>query len=442
MTVRPIHYLGSKLRMLQAIKDSLDMVDTANGTVCDLFCGSGTVSEYLLNYRDVISVDIQNYSKVLCTANMTSCKYKDAPSVIKEIQDTDIFGIFSPLIQYERDCLKSEDIAPLYEIIENGSLYIYQHGETPNLSAGLEEAIHGTFSLLQKAGKENSVDTMITRYFGGIYFSYEQAVQMDAIEKYVFLHDGIVRDKLLAALLSTASEIVNTVGKQFAQPLKVRNSQGKLKKSLRTKILKDRSLNVWEYYAKWLNYYFSICPPKHSYEAVCMDYADALDFLRGRQIAAIYADPPYTRYHYSRYYHVLETMCLHDNPDVSTTFPNGKGGISRAVYRKDRHQSPFCIKSKAEGAFRTLFAKASRLDVPLVLSYSPYDSSKSAVTPRLQTIEQLIDLAKEYYDHISIASPGHFVHSKLNSTENNFDDASHEAERLIICRKDGIDDSH
>lgn len=206
--------------------------------------------------------------------------------------------------------------------------------------------------------------------------------------------------------------------------------------------VKPNEGKVWTSSAKWLNYYFSICPPKHSYEAVCMDYADALDFLRGRQIAAIYADPPYTRYHYSRYYHVLETMCLHDNPDVSTTFPNGKGGISRAVYRKDRHQSPFCIKSKAEGAFRTLFAKASRLDVPLVLSYSPYDSSKSAVTPRLQTIEQLIDLAKEYYDHISIASPGHFVHSKLNSTENNFDDASHEAERLIICRKDGIDDSH
>lgn len=163
-----------------------------------------------------------------------------------------------------------------------------------------------------------------------------------------------------------------------------------------------------------------------------MDYAEALKMLKGSNVKVIYADPPYTRYHYSRYYHVLETICLRDNPTVSSTFPNGAGGISRAIYRSERHQSPFCIKSQAESAFELLFQGAKELDVPLVLSYSPFDSSK-AVTPRLRTMNQLIDMAHRYYDNVEVLSPGTFTHSKLNSTDNNFE-SNNEAEKLIICR--------
>ena len=146
----------------------------------------------------------------------------------------------------------------------------------------------------------------------------------------------------------------------------------------------------------------------------------------------VYADPPYTRYHYSRYYHVLETICLRDNPNVTTTFPNGTGGISRAIYREGRHQSPFCIKSQAERAFDNMFGKVKELGVPLVLSYSPFNPSQ-AVTPRLQTVEQLIKKAQVYFSDVSTISPGEFTHSKLNCTDKNFK-ANHEAEILILCR--------
>ena len=52
------------------------------------------------------------------------------------------------------------------------------------------------------------------------------------------------KDICLAALLSSVSDIVNTVGKQFAQPLKMRDSQGNLKAGLIKKIQKDRSVDV------------------------------------------------------------------------------------------------------------------------------------------------------------------------------------------------------
>ena len=61
-----VHYLGSKLRLADLIAELLD--DLAAGPVCDLFAGSGTVSLALSRNRDVLAADIQEYSRVICTA--------------------------------------------------------------------------------------------------------------------------------------------------------------------------------------------------------------------------------------------------------------------------------------------------------------------------------------------------------------------------------------
>lgn len=439
-TIRSIHYLGSKLRMLEAIKKSIDKVSIGNGAVCDLFSGSGTVSKFLLQYRNVISVDIQKYSQIICEASMSFLAHPpDVNDILQDIKNhatTKVLeDIFGELIEYEKCCItaaESGDLAPLYEIIEHGSLYILEKGQAGKLTTKLKACMELCLSKIQKSVLLDSTDTMICRYYGGLYFSYKQSVILDCIAHWVFEQTGSVHIKALAALLSTASDIVNTVGKQFAQPLKVRNSKGELKVSLLNKITADRSEDVYTIFAKWLGYYFSAGDNTHEYFTICDDYANALDKLKECNVSVVYADPPYTRYHYSRYYHVLETICLRDNPEVSTTFPNGKGGISRAIYRSKRHQSPFCIKSQAEGAFDVLFQKVKALDVPLVLSYSPFDISK-AVTPRLQTIDQLVEKANQYFSVVDIVSPGEFTHSKLNSTDKNFE-ANHEAELLIVCR--------
>src|SRR3974390_731278 len=65
---RPIHYLGSKLRIVHLVQEVLDEIDPLRGPVCDLFAGSGTVARGLSRSRKVISVDIQEYSRVLCSA--------------------------------------------------------------------------------------------------------------------------------------------------------------------------------------------------------------------------------------------------------------------------------------------------------------------------------------------------------------------------------------
>ena len=270
---------------------------------------------------------------------------------------------------------------------------------------------------------------MVLDYFGGLYFSYAQAVDLDVALCFAFSLDGLARDKALAAVISAASELVDTVGKQFAQPLRVYDKNGKPKKNLASKIIGDRTKAFADFFLPWYEYYLHAGGTFEN-KFIRADYRDALKQLRDQSIRAIYADPPYTRYHYSRYYHVLETMCLHDSPEVSTTFQNGAGGLSRAVYRADRHQSPFCINSKSHDAFIELFKLTSVIS-PLILSYSPYETTEKA-TPRLQTIDELIEMAGCYYKSVHIVVPGEFTHSKLNRSDLNFG-ANHHAELLLVC---------
>lgn len=442
MNVKTVHYLGSKTRILSPIKGYIDELTNGNGKVCDLFCGSGVVSEYLLQQYDVLAADIQNYSKVYCEARLMGLpKDYDYKEVIARIKESEArrtnLIIYKPILDYEKECrdfLLQGDLEPTYEIIEKGSLYAYlnnlTYSETP-LSFSLEKV----FSKVKKAVKMDiqSLDSIITRYYGGLYFSFEQAVDIDAIASYAFTQNENIKNVMLAALMGATTDVVNTVGKQFAQPLKVRNKDGSLKKNLAKKILSDRELSVFEQFEKWMQYYVELPKKMHNFEVICDDYMEVLKKLQPGDVKVIYADPPYTRYHYSRYYHILETICLHDNPEISTTFPNGKGGLSRAVYRNDRHQSPFCIKSKAPKAFDYLFMYASKAQASVVLSYSPFDAN-SGTTPRLLSIEEITSIAQKYYKNVSVVSPGQFMHSRFNRQDNNYE-INYEAERLVICRR-------
>ncbi|MCH5314565.1 MAG: DNA adenine methylase [Eubacterium sp.] len=441
--IKSTHYLGSKLRMLQAIKEAIDKADITDGVMCDLFSGSGVVSEYMLQYRDVISVDIQNYSQVYSLARLSGFDSKyDIDDIVNQIKisscrkyNTEIFNV---LTAYESSCIshaKEGKVDQLYEIIEKGSLYAYLNDmqySDGDLSQSLEAVFSNIKQRLSVDGKTDSLDTIVTRYYGGLYFSFSQALDIDAIASYAYSQEKVLKNKILAALLGATTDVVNTVGKQFAQPLKVRKKDGTLKLSLLRKIISDREMDVFNQFAKWLSYYLAIPKPSHQFDVICNDYAEVLRSLTGKNISVIYADPPYTRYHYSRYYHILETICLHDNPTISTTFPNGKGGISRAIYRDDRHQSPFCIKSKAAKAFEQLFLLSKEAGAALVLSYSPYDNTSGA-TPRMMSIDDLACMAKRYYDDVSVVSPGQFMHSRFNSSDNNYE-INYEAERLLICK--------
>ncbi|TQK53289.1 D12 class N6 adenine-specific DNA methyltransferase [Brevibacillus sp. AG162] len=433
---RPIHYLGSKLRILETISDIIDDIDPTFGRVYDIFSGSGTVSYYLGKRRPVTSVDIQEYSRVLTNAVLQPFCEKELieiKSKLSYFKVTTLQECIEPLVKYEEwalDKANKNEVYEICELVEYGALLPFLNKERENVSDDLKAVIQKTVDNLNEMGLMDSVDSITTRYFGGTYFSFQQASELDNLLNMASTFEGRLKDIVIAATLSTASEIVNTVGKQFAQPLKAIDSKGNPKKSLVSKINKDRSIDVYQKFEEEINKYLSLEKGNFNHISLRCDYSDALDNLTN-DTKVVYADPPYTRYHYSRYYHVLETMCLRDNPEITKVQFNGELRMSRGLYRTDRHQSPFSIKTMARKAFKTLFSKVSERNVSLILSYSPYDTEKES-TPRVQTVSELLEMASQYFKRVELFSIEGFVHSKLNAVDKNFEIPTG-AEILVIC---------
>ncbi|THV56358.1 DNA adenine methylase [Chryseobacterium candidae] len=436
---RPIHYLGSKLRILDFIEDTINNIDLERGRVCDLFSGSGSVSFKLSRTRPVTSVDIQEYSTIICSALLNPIKMDQKfidEFLQKSLNSKHSIGLINSLeslISYEKECISNalnhKKVEKLCEILEDGSLISFEILKKDNLNSKLSKLLRSTLTEFKKK-KILDYQTLAIRYFGGIYFSYEQALQIDILLEQIEDSPKKYKNMLLAALISTASDCVNTVGKQFAQPIRPRKANGDIKPSLGKSVNKDRSLNVFDVFGKWVQKYNSITDKDFKNDILKMDFSIALDNLTN-DTTVVYADPPYTREHYSRFYHVLETLALRDTPKISTMVLGGETLLSRGLYREDRHQSPFCIRSTAPEAFELMFSKISSKGVKLVLSYSPYDESKGS-HPRVITMNKLINIANKYYSNVEVLSPGTFVHSKLTNSEKHLE-ASEFAEVLIVC---------
>lgn len=420
---RPIHYLGSKLRLTESIQRHVAELDSSSGAVCDLFAGSGTVALALSRERNVIAADIQEYSRVLCTALLQ-------PAMVDDVIVQNLFADVSrtharleiclaPILDLERCALETAITRPtlLCELAEHGSLL------TPKTKNDeLSKALCETNSRIEK----QFVPLIATKYFGGIYFSYRQTLYVDCLLHAISQLPMEVRDTCLAAVLSTASTIVNSVGKQFAQPMRPRRKDGTIKTHLIQQMCRDRCIDTGSVFSSWLSRYRQL-PHTKDHRIIRGDFREVLRKLSN--VAVVYADPPYTRDHYSRFYHVLETLSLGDSPTVSTTSLTGKGNASRGIYRTHRHQSPFCIKSQAPAAFDELFRGCRACNVPVLVSYSPYIKNGH---PRLMTVDSVLEIAKRHYHHVDVKSAQPMTHSKLNKSELHLE-ASGNAEVFIIC---------
>lgn len=437
---RPIHYLGSKLRLAPAIAEAIDNADATRGTVLDLFAGSGTTAFALSGHRTVLTSDIQEYSRVICSALLSprptpgdlASSFAARLAAGSPIVDT-LRDAIEPLIEFERGALLTAargDAEPICAVLEEGSILANERGLRAGTSLELQRRLTETTSRLARAGLAGSAVATTVRYFGGAYFSYEQALELDCVA--AISSEGFppsLRDLFTAALLSTASDTVNTVGKQFAQPIRPKTRTGGVKKHLLAKLERDRKVSVQIRFLNWLARYASHSPPGTKHVAIRADYREALRQFAG-EYSVVYADPPYTRDHYSRFYHVLETIARRDNPPITRSPGAAENDLSRGMYRDDRHQSPFCIRSQAAGAFRELFQLASDNGANMVLSYSPF---QSGAHPRLMQIEALLELARRFYGNVELERVDGVSHSKLNRSSLNFE-MPPEAEVLIICR--------
>lgn len=430
---RPIQYLGNKTRLLDEIADAVAEVSQPGAPVADLFSGTAVVGGRLAHRNPVVAVDVQAYAATLARATLLADardldSFDERAFAARTDEAVDeLERAFSPLIAREDDALAAlaaGDPSPISELIEGGS-------PLSRALDGDDRCLPAAVRALVKEADGRTPDATAAVAFGGVYFSMRQAIRLDGLAHAASTEPGRRADLLMAAMLGAASEVANTVGKQFAQPIRLVDRQGGTKPLLVERTLRDRRLDPQVKFGHALAGWRATLPRHAAPNTVVHSDVDAFLQTEGRWTAA-YADPPYTIDHYSRFYHVLETLARRDRPGLSRMRKRGVSTTMRGLYRDDRFQSDFCVPSRAPAAFERLFARVAARGAPLVLSYSGHDDVEGQ-RPRALSVDNLAALARRSFAKVDVREPRFEGHRKLNASARN---ASTErgTERLIVCR--------
>lgn len=405
-----IRYLGIKTKLLEPIKIAIENVTPSKKGVLDLFAGSCTVGQYLLNDYIVFANDYQEYSY---TAAKALIEYH-SPETIKSINLDIILGDYykknkkellsrfaSPLTK-EKELLDNINDKYYGQAFDNFKMY-FDHsayvGNIENVHPSFENCLdYYSPSQLEEYRKNNSKFpySLFTIYYANPYFSLQQCIEIDSIKYSI---DKLYAEKTITGeekaiytsfLLYCLNLIVISVGDHFAQPQKIKEvssdlsgPRDKINLRERKKIITKKKIDVLELFTEKLvdfkqHYVYGDIHNK----AFNKDYKDLLasDMLNGLEIKTVYIDPPYTNAHYSRFYHIPETLVKYDYPEIKFA----------GRYRTDRFQSGFCIKSQAYDEFSEMLRLCKQKNYNAVISYS---DTKQCIL----SIDEITSLCNKFY---------------------------------------------
>lgn len=205
------------------------------------------------------------------------------------------------------------------------------------------------------------------------YFAEKQCLDIDslryAIEK---IKDDSKKSFYLTVLMSAMCKAQSTTG-HFAQYMNKNHKR----------IIPLRKLSIYDLFFEKINDFKSFKCSKYDNFHFNLDYKLLFKNDLMNNVKCFYLDSPYTADQYSRFYHILETVCKYDNPVLE----------HKAKYRNDRAQSDFCYKNKVAGEFENIISFCKSKKAPLVISYSNHG---------VITIEEICNIASKYYSNIEV----------------------------------------
>lgn len=416
-----IRYLGIKTKLLEPIKTAIDEVTPPGGGVLDLFAGSNSVGQYLMKDYTVYSNDYQAYSYIAARALIEH----HAPEIIRRLHSEIVFGEFyrqnltaleqifeqplhteAVLLDTVGECYYGEVFDQFADFYNTSPYYGSTEGKHTAYRSCLhyytEEAIS-----VYKANPTTFPYLLFTTYYANPYFSLRQCVEIDSIRYSLdqLLAAGSISQEehtiYLSFLIYSLNLIVTSVGDHFAQPQKIKDvsadfssKRDSINLRERKKIIGKKRTSVTGLYREKLEDYkanYRCGQPGNM--AFHMDFKMLLQSpeLERLAIHTVYIDPPYTNAHYSRFYHIPETLVLYDYPDIEFF----------GRYRTDRYQSGFCIKSQAKEEFRLMLHLLREHRYNAVISYS--DTAQCMLS-----IDDISELCEEYYGaHVLFQNVAH-----------------------------------
>lgn len=195
----------------------------------------------------------------------------------------------------------------------------------------------------------------ITQAYGGHYFSARQALWLDALRMSLPSKKN-VRNVALAALVEAASQCAAAPG-HTAQPFQpTRTGKPFLQEAWNRNILKQTEKN------------FLAIVQKVSKKRGVATRADANKVAKQLKSGdLVFVDPPYSGVHYSRFYHVLETIARGRCGEVS--------GVGRYPATRFRPTSQYSRKSESATAMKELLKTIARRNANAILTFPDHDCS-------------------------------------------------------------------
>lgn len=315
-------YMGSKKSMLKNGLGELllDEAPKAN-RIFDPFCGSSSVVWFLAEKTDkqIIAGDLQKFSIDLAN---------------------------SMLLRNEP--LRESDIATLENWINLSKCF--------HDTVKIEMEFKKTKKFVddnRKLSKQSSFP--ISHAYAGYYFSIDQAIKIDSLLFFLPEHEPI-RSLAIAGLIEAASQCVAAPG-HTAQPFQPSGNG-------LTAIIEAWKRDPFYYVEKNLTD-LSLRHANKIGIAKTGNAFELLDLLEEGDL--VFLDPPYSGVHYSRFYHVLETIARNSWETVS--------GRGRYPNSEKRPKSDYSLRGKSQMAFNELLQKISNKKANAIVTFPENDCS-------------------------------------------------------------------
>lgn len=416
-------YMGSKKAILDFVAEELTRLTNPGDIIVDLMAGTHTIGYAMKQRCRMVSNDIQRYSMVigqtLMNYNPTPRFDGDAKATLRRLflsNSRHLEGLFEHALRLERAMLSAEPgRRPTWGTYRD-FCDSYPHYMRPTPAEGWPEEFMILFAnhRLEAYRTLNKLEpySLFSLYYANTYVGVRQALEIDslryAIDKLcdewivdrpeLGFDPFLLRCLLMAALISVVNRVNPGPGHWAAFP--------RISQRNREWIISQRRLSVYDLFIqRVLEIEQALSKNLSPYGPHIVMTEDFVSFMREvheyiRQARVVYLDPPYSQGHYSRFYHLLETLTLYDYPEISHS----------GRYRKERHQSPFAQKEKVAGAVGHICEITRDAKTTLVISYS-----LNGVIPTPEAFRAILE---QYYpsDKIELRKLDS-VHSKLGQTE-------------------------
>lgn len=386
-------YMGHKGRILKAIRAQVARFIKGANVLCDPFCGSAVVAWDLAEQfeKPVIAGDLQSFATARAAAVLTRT------DPLTELGFVEAW--------FRRANEQIEQATQRLRIPPQPSV------DLKNKFLLSRAAVLGVRNYVVKTlGPHLSGTTNpwpVTAAYAGYYFSVQQALTLDALRSTLPEQSG-ERAVALAALIAAASRCSASPG-HTAQPLGI-------KKSSLPHVIEAWNRSVFDYVTEEIE----DIAPRHARmigRALVGSWEILIRSLNAGDVA--FCDPPYSDVHYSRFYHVLETLSRGVRVSVS--------GSGRNPPFSERPESEFSRKSKAKAEVEKLMKLASERHIRLVITFpvSRQSNGLDAAT--------FARTARRYFTHVDNEDVRSIFSSLGGNGENGTRPPRKERTERIIC---------